>query len=124
MSSGYNKRIDDFNKSLYNFSEKVSSEITEQANLIEEILEILDEKNAESSSGVGGKYVWIKYSEETNENINIIELKISDNGTDFPEDGLSDKDGFYYKKITHVLMQDNAGKTAILNITPIEETTE
>ena len=121
MSSGYNERINNFNTSLYNFSEKVSSEITEQANLIEEILAILDEKNSEGSSGAVGKYVWIKYSEETNDNINIIELKMSDDENAYPENGLSETDQFYYKKITHVLMKDNEGKTAILDITPIEE---
>lgn len=118
--NNYNQTLSEINNDLGTILSNTSGQIDEQADLIQTMLELIKTK---SGSKNGCKYFWIKYDNETEDNINIIEFKIDDDVAAFPEDGLHE-DGFYYKRITHVLIQDSEGKTAILDIAPIEEATE
>ena len=119
--TNYNQTLSEINSDLNTILLNAEDQIDDQADLIQQMLQLIQTKSGGKN---GCKYFWIKYDIETDDNINIIEFKIDDDVAAFPEDGLNEEDGFYYKRISHVLIQDNEGKTAILDITPIEEVNE
>lgn len=107
----YNRRLDDANTNLQTILNSATTTIDQQAQLIEEILVTLQGKTA---GGSNCKYLWIKYDTETENNINILELKIDADVSAFPEDGPGD-DGFNYKRIIHVIIGDSTNP-AILEL--------
>lgn len=108
----YNEVLDSQNQNLSTILSDATTTIDTQADLISQISNILTTKAA---GKFGCKYFWIKYDTETADNINIIEFKIDTDADAYPEKGQGE-DGFYYQRITHVLIQDDNNETAILEI--------
>ena len=73
--------------------EDLSTLLTTQTNLITNIKDVLDTKYA----GDNGKYVWGKWSISGTTKLEFIEYVVSDNGTEYPTDGI--QNGYYYKLI-------------------------
>lgn len=107
----YNEVFDSNNQRLSDILSDATTSVEDQADLISQISNILATKAEE----LGCKYFWIKYDTETANNINIIEFKIDTDANAYPEKGQGE-DGFYYQRITHVLIQDDNNETAILEI--------
>ena len=116
----YNHAFNENNERLSAILDDATTSITTQANLIEEIYQLLLHKSVGGGAGVGedilagSKYLWVKYDNETDDHIDIIELRVNTDINAFPEDGVGE-DGFNYKRITHVLVGDSTNP-AILEL--------
>ena len=105
----YNHAFNENNERLSAILDDATTSITTQADLIEEIYQLLLSKSVGGGAGdilAGSKYLWVKYDNETDDHIDIIELRVDTDINAFPEDGVGE-DGFNYKRITHVLVGDS-----------------
>lgn len=114
----YNQVFNENNERLLEILNDATTSITTQKDLIEEIYQTLLNKSFGDGDGedilAGSKYLWVKYDNETDDHIDIIELRVDTDINAFPEDGVGE-DGFNYKRITHVLVGDSTNP-AILEL--------
>lgn len=108
----YNEVFDSNNQRLSDILSDATTSVEDQADLINQIKTVLFGKGVGKD---GCKYFWIKYDTQTADKINILEFKIDTDINTYPEKG-QDEDGYYYQRITHVLIQDDNNETAILEL--------